>query len=134
MYVNEKEAKKLKDLGFERSFYVDEVAPFDMYSYQEQEWCVGGRIVPEGNILAEDNIYTEGEWRPNIYDLMYWLENRNYQFSLSYNCKGLGYLIEIVNEKEGVIKAKGAGAINALCKIVIKLLELENNNDKNCII
>ncbi|MCQ4087541.1 hypothetical protein [Saccharibacillus sp. JS10] len=131
MYVNEKEAKQLKNLEFKRSFYVDEVAPFDMYSYQGQEWCLGGRIVPEGNILAEGNIYTEGEWRPNIYDLMYWLENRNYQFSLSYNHKSLGYLIEIFDEKEGVVKAKGADPINALCKIVIKLLESENENDKN---
>ncbi|MFC6332750.1 hypothetical protein ACFP56_08955 [Paenibacillus septentrionalis] len=126
MYVGENDARKLVELGFKRTFYVDEVAPFDIYKHNEEEWCVGGRIVPEGNLLSPNEVYLNGAWLPNIYDLMFWLESNDYMYVLSHNYEGLLYKLEVFDEDRKVlVKAKGGTPANVFCNAILKILAMK---------
>lgn len=126
MYIGENDAKKLLELGFKRTFYVNEVAPFDIYKHNEEEWCVGGRIVPGGNLLSSKEVYVNGTWLPNIYDLMFWLETNDYKFILSHNYEGLLYRLEVFNEERMLlVKTKGGTPANVFYKAILNLLEIK---------
>lgn len=126
MYLGEEDAKKLISLGFKRTYYVDEIAPFDIYKLNDDDWCVGGRIIPDEILLSPEEVYKNGLWLPNIYDLMLWLERNEFKYILSHNYEGLVYRIEVFDEdKNSLVKAKGGTVENVLFKVISKLLEMK---------
>ncbi|NOU91218.1 hypothetical protein GC102_36645 [Paenibacillus sp. LMG 31460] len=95
MYLSEISALKLKELGFKRTFYIGEKAPFDFYKYNNEEWIIGGRILPQGDLLAPSSVYNEGTWLPSLSDLMYWLSDNGFTFTLECKELGHGYVIHV---------------------------------------
>ncbi|NOW06141.1 hypothetical protein [Clostridium beijerinckii] len=129
MSLSLKEANKLKELGFRRHEYNDKVYPTDIFEYNGETWSVGGRIVPNGNLICNEDIYINGVWLPNIDDLLSWLENNDCTYNLSYN--GLGYKIVIVDRNNKVFKGKGGTLEFSIFNALIKILKEYGGNIVN---
>ncbi|MNV78730.1 hypothetical protein D3C71_1722380 [compost metagenome] len=114
---------RLQELGFKRTYYVDEVAPFDFYALNNEEWVIGGRILPQGDLLAPLTIYNEGIWLPSLTDLMIWLSDNGYTFTLECKVSGHGYIVQASNSVGSIIKGKSGTAEDAFCKVIEKILQ-----------
>lgn len=123
MYLSEFFANKLKKLGFQRTYYVNEIAPFDVFQYNEQEWVIGGRILPEENLLAKSVIYHEGTWLPNSYDLIKWITDHGYTFNLEFKGIGLGFVLRIKDENQNEFIVKGGTLEVTFFKAIERILE-----------
>ena len=122
MYLSKLMAEQLINKGFKRTVYTDEVAPFDFYQYGEEEWVIGGRILPNSNLLADESVYQNGFWLPSIYDLLYWLEDHNYEFTISHLGSAKGFKIRVKDEQKELI-SKGGTLETTLFKLIINLLD-----------
>ncbi|GMX63974.1 hypothetical protein Elgi_04400 [Paenibacillus elgii] len=123
MYLSENSALRLKELGFKRTYYVDEIAPFDYYKVNGEEWVTGGRILPQGELLAPSHVYNEGTWLPSLKDLMIWLVDNGYTFTLECKELGYGYAVNALDNKGNTIKGKGGTAELAFCKVIEQILK-----------
>ncbi len=129
MSLSKTEAVKLFKLGFKRPDYVDAVYPQDIYDYQNSTWVVGGRILPSGNFLCEEGVYKEGTWIPSLLDLIFWLEENDTKFNLSYS--GMGYKIIVTDNQENEYSSKGATLEFAFYNVIIKILQRYGGNPVN---
>jgi hypothetical protein len=128
MYLSENSATRLKELGFKRTYYIDEIAPFDYYKINDEEWVMGGRILPQGNLLAHSTIYNEGTWLPSLSDLMIWLEDYGYTYTLECKELGHGYIVQVNDSPGSIIKGKGGTAELAFCKVIEQILKKDKVN------
>lgn len=123
LYLDDVQSKKLLELGFERRFYKDEVAPFDFYLYKNDEWCLGGNVCKE-SLLAPKEVYEKGARLLSTDDLVSWFEKNNYSFELTYAIQGIGYRILATNKfKNETFKAKGTNITFALGNVLEKILK-----------
>lgn len=122
MYLTKEFAQELLRLGFKRPYYdSDEVTPYDFYSYEGEEWVLGGRILPEGPVLSPEQVYKSGTLLPKVNDLMNWLEFNGYTYSLIY--KNTSYRVEATNG-EGILRiGKGGTPEHALFVAIEKILK-----------
>jgi hypothetical protein len=126
MSLSKTDAKELIELGFKRQDFEDKIYPSDIYEYDGAVWVVGGRLLPNGNLICDDVIYNEGTWIPTAEDLIAWLDNNDCKFILEYN--GGGYKIEANDSKGKVSKAKGGTIEYTLFKAIIKILKEYGGN------
>lgn len=129
MYLSKKLSEELIKLGFKRSHYIDEVAPFDIYYYEDTEWAVGGKIFPNSNLTSPEEVYKQGTWLPTTYDLLTWLEENNCVFSITNN--GQGYKIEVTDSEGNIYKAKAGTSEHVLYNVIIKILQKHGGNPVN---
>ena len=129
MSLSLKDAKELINNGFKRQKFEDNVYPFDIFEYCGETWVIGGRLLPEGNFLCNENIYLEGQWIPSLTDLIEWLENNNCKFTFSSN--KFGYKAEVLDNSENVYKAKGGTLEYTLFKVIIEILKIHGGNIVN---
>ncbi|AYB38249.1 hypothetical protein [Brevibacillus laterosporus] len=122
MYLSKEQATILHNLGFQKSYYEGEVSPFDFYSYDEEEWILGGRILPQGELLAPEKIVSRGVWLPSTQDLIYWLSDHHYTFTIECKEKGFGYKIK-ASKSEKEFSEKGGTLEFTLYKLIVKILE-----------
>lgn len=123
MYLSKELAIQLIKSGFKRTYYVDEISPFDIFNSKDEEWVVGGRILPEGNLLVDQNVYNEGTWLPSIADLIYWLSDNSYPFTLECKGNGHGYKIIVTNNIGEELSAKGGTIEFVLFKAIMDILK-----------
>ncbi|MFD7522639.1 hypothetical protein [Paenibacillus chitinolyticus] len=123
MYLSETSALRLKELGFKRTYYIDEIAPFDFYKVNEEDWVLGGRILPEGDLLAPSDITIKGTWLPSLTDLMTWLADNNYTYTLECKERGHGYVVQALDSEGNTTKGKGGTAELAFCKVIEHILK-----------
>ncbi|RED56529.1 hypothetical protein [Cohnella phaseoli] len=122
MYLANDAALKLEELGFSKTYYENEIAPFDFYEYDKQEWVIGGCVVPYGNLLAPNHIYEQGTWLPSLCDLMYWLADKGYTYTLECKERGHGFVVRVTDSSGKIIKGKGGTAEYALFKAIEQIL------------
>ncbi|GKS09262.1 hypothetical protein YDYSY3_02620 [Paenibacillus chitinolyticus] len=123
MYLSETSALRLKELGFKRTYYIDELAPFDFYKLNEEEWVLGGKVLPKGDLLAPSDIITGGTWLPSLTDLMTWLVDNNYTYTLECKELGHGYVVHALDSQGNKIKGKGGTAELAFSKVIEHILK-----------
>lgn len=126
MSISKTEALKLFELGFKRPSYADAVYPQDVFDYQNSTWVVGGRILPSGTFLCEEDIYRRGVWIPSILDLISWLEDNDCNFTLSNT--GRGYKLSVIDSHGVEYSTKGATSEFALYNAIIKILKKYGGN------
>ena len=126
LYVTKKTAIDLESVGFKRTFYSDEKAPFDFYSYEQSEWVLGGQVIPGGQLLAPEEVYKEGTWLPSIFDLINWLKDYSFDFVIKY--QGNYFRIMVTGHKGEEIKGKGVSLEHTLYIVIAKILKLYGNN------
>ncbi|MCY9544909.1 hypothetical protein M5X00_25240 [Paenibacillus alvei] len=129
MSISKTEAIKLFELGFQRPLYADTVYPQDIFEYQDAVWVVGGRILPSGAFLCEEEVFKKGVWIPSILDLMSWLEDNDCKFNLSYT--GIGYKLKVSDSHEIEYSSKGATPEFAFYNVIIKILKKYGGNPVN---
>jgi hypothetical protein len=122
MYLSKEFALKLKEMGFRRTYYEDEVAPFDYYQLDDEEWVLGGRILPEGNILANPDVYQKGTWLPSLNDLLYWLTDNDYAVMMETKERARGFKVVVTDRDGNNFVGKGGTAEYALFDVIVKIL------------
>ncbi len=123
MYLSKKFADDLKRLGFKRTYYVDEVAPFDYYFFEDEEWVLGGRILPKGEILVHSDVYEKGIWLPSINDLLFWLSDNNFSVLLEQKERTKGYKVVVTDINHNSFSGKGGTCVYALYDVIQKILK-----------
>lgn len=129
MSISKTEAIKLFELGFKRPSYADTAYPQDIFDYENATWVVGGRVLPSGAFLCEEDVYKKGVWIPSILDLISWLEDNECKFNLSYN--GTGYKLVVIDSHEIEYSAKGATTEFAFYNAIAKILKKYGGNPVN---
>jgi len=129
MCISKTEALKFFELGFKRSSYADTVYPQDIFDYQNSTWVIGGRILPSGPFLCEEEIYKNGVWIPGVLDFMSWLEENDCNFTLSYT--GTGYKLNVIDSYGVEYKSKGASSEFAFYNAITKILKKYGGNPVN---
>ncbi|USG64646.1 hypothetical protein NDK47_21260 [Brevibacillus ruminantium] len=122
MYLSKEQAMELHKLGFLKTYYEGEIAPFDFYSYNAEEWILGGRILPQGDLLAPEEVISGGIWLPSVQDMLYWLSDHNFTFTIECKEKGYGYKVNACKEGKNFME-KGGTLEFALYKLIVKILE-----------
>lgn len=121
MSLSKKHALELMKLGFKRQDFEEKVYPTDIIDYNGETWVVGGRILPNGNLLCDKNIYTKGDWLPSQEDLISWLEDNDCTFVITYG--GTGYKTEITAINSKVYKGKGGTLEYSLYNAIVNILK-----------
>lgn len=126
------DAETLFKLGFKRPDVEEKISQTDVYYYKDEYWCVGGRILPNSNIIADSEIYEKGLWIPDIRDYIYWLSYNDCTYSVSYS--GTVYKIEVQDPKGKSYKEKAGTLEYAFYKVVVRLLQKYGGNivKKSC--
>ncbi len=128
MYLTKEDALELYELGFEVYSLDSGTYPLEVYDYNNEEWCAGGKILHRINkeiffaneILVSDQIYEEGLYLPNDSDLMDWLENNDFTFEIK-SKNGMYKVVAWESEKN---KFRGGGTFTAaLRNVIIKILK-----------
>ncbi len=126
MSLSKAEAVLLFNLGFRRQIFEEPIYPTDLYEFGGSIWCIGGRIVPNTTLSVEPQIYNEGIWLPSMEDLIYWLDNNECKFTLTYT--GNKYIVEIIDNQNDVHKATGGTMEFALYKAIVEVLKKYSGN------
>ncbi|WP_143536052.1 hypothetical protein [Saccharibacillus sp. O23] len=111
---------RLNKAGFIRPYSGDGPSPYDFYDFNGNEWSLGGQLTKQSSILAPREVYEQGTLLPTITDLMNWLENEGFMFSITFN--GNGYRVMAQDKGGTEYKGKGGTLPYALTSIVEKLL------------
>ncbi|MCC8435253.1 hypothetical protein HP567_011925 [Brevibacillus sp. M2.1A] len=122
MYLTKEQALELHKLGFLKTYYDGEIAPCDFYSFKDEEWILGGRILPQGDLLAPEEVISGGIWLPSIQDLLYWLSDHDFTFVIESKERGYGYKVDVCKEGKNYM-GKGGTVEFALYKVIVKILE-----------
>lgn len=126
MSLSKLEAETLFNLGFKRQLFEEKVYPTDVYEFKGSVWCIGGRIIPDSSLFADDCIYKQGTWLPTIEDFVYWLDNNECKYSVIFN--GNGYKVEIIDNQNNAYKVKGGTMEFALYKGIVEVLKKHGGN------
>ncbi|WP_160680472.1 hypothetical protein [Clostridium sp. C8-1-8] len=126
MYISKSLALELFQNGFKRPAYQDMYNNYDFFEYDNEEWVLGGKILPSGDILSPEDIYKKGTWLPSAYDLMLWLEENNFTFNLVFN--GEVHSCIAKDNRGTEYKGKGANIENALFNAIMKVLKHHGGN------
>ena len=138
MWLSDSFAEELKRLGFQRPyFYIPGPWPTHVYFYNEEAWCLGGRVQPvedKVDFLVKKDIYEKGVWCPTIDDLLDWLDYYRFYYRIDHFEPGL-CKVKIYRDDRKYLFSVEAGTVEvtlyyAIKKILEERLHLEEEQKK----
>jgi hypothetical protein len=119
LYLDKQKSDDLLKKGFKK-VYGKKFEYDNFFAYENEIWVLGGRMFPEGPLLAPKQIYEHGSWLIDLSTLIEWLD-KNYIFAIKYAENG--YQIKVINEgQKEYLSKEGFCLTNVLYEFIARLL------------
>ena len=117
--------RKLESVGFSFPDYERFLNLGMVYSYQEDEYVVGGFCNAEFSQIDEEAVQN-GEWLPDSHQLLQWLQQCGFDVSMQYSACECQFRISAAHPEYGEYETHGVDLANGLASVIYKICKANN--------
>lgn len=143
-YITLDTKKRLEAAGFSFPDYEEFLNLGMVYSYQEDEYVIGGFCNSEYS-QKDEEVYQHGDWLPDSNQLLQWLQQCGFDISVRWNAQECSFYISATKQEYGEFEARGIDLADGLASVIYKICKatqgkcvpkrmfrLEIQNDDTC--
>ena len=112
--------RKLESVGFSFPDYESFLNFGMVYSYQEDEYVVGGFCGTEFS-QTDKEVASNGEWLPDSHQLFQWLQQCGFDVSVRWGADDCRFYISAGHLKHGNHQAQGIDLADGLASVIYKI-------------
>ena len=112
--------RKLESVGFSFSDYERFLNLGMVYSYQEDEYVVGGFCNTEFS-QTDEEVVQNGEWLPDSDQLFQWLQQCDFDVSVRWGAEDGRFYISATHPEHGEFQTQGVDLANGLASVIYKI-------------